>query len=110
MKSVFNYFKYFVLVKLHSRCGTSKSSEYRLTIDLSKKYHRWWCTLLVCPDWVGHSGVTNAQFSLTVSSALWLIAYFQVTYIILTAVIILDMSATNASVASVASASGIAIP
>ena len=55
--------------------SVSKSSEYGLTIALSNKYHRQWCTLLVCPDWVGHSGVTNARFSPTVCSALWLMAY-----------------------------------
>ena len=40
---------------------------------LSNKYHRLWCTLSVCPDWVGHSGVTSAHFSPTACSALWLI-------------------------------------
>ena len=30
---------------------------------------------MVHPYWVGHAGVTNAHFGLTVCSALWLIAY-----------------------------------
>ena len=31
--------------------------------------------MVVHPYWVGHSGVTDAQFGLTACSALWLIAY-----------------------------------
>ena len=33
-----------------------------------------WCALLVNANWVGHSGMTSAQFSLITSSGLWLLS------------------------------------
>ena len=50
---------------------------FRLWINnhLSNKYHRQWCALAVCFDWVGHSGVTSVQFSLLACLALWLLIH-----------------------------------
>ena len=48
--------------------------------------------MVVFPNWVGHSCVTSAHFSLTTCSALWLLASVQVDCISLTAVLILDMA------------------